>query len=235
VQDTLRASLPRNNFHLDATAKRHLLVAGGIGITPIKAMMHVLAASGADFMLHYCARSAAHAAFMDELSKLGGAWRVRAHFDDAGQDARLDASALPRDYAEGTHLYHCGPPGLMAACAGAASHWPEGTVHSELFQVPEPLRNSTAAESSAGSFAVEIASTGARVPVPEGCSIADALNETGIAVPTSCVSGLCGTCKLRYLCGEVDHQDYILSEAERAEYLTSCVSRARTPVLVLDF
>jgi ferredoxin-NADP reductase len=182
VQDTVRTSLPRNNFRLDATAKRHLLIAGGIGITPIKAMVHVLAASGANFVLHYSARSVAHAAFLDELSAVGGVSRVHAHFDDAGPGGRLDVAALLRGYTEGTHLYHCGPTGLMAACAAAASHWPGSTVHSELFREPEPQRERAAAESSAGSFAVEITSTGARVVVPEGCSIADALNENGRAL-----------------------------------------------------
>jgi vanillate O-demethylase ferredoxin subunit len=120
----------------------------------------------------------------------------------------------------------------MAACTAATAHWPAGTVHSECFVPKTPTLAEPAV--TAGTFTVVIASTGARINVARDCSIADALNASGIPVPTSCVSGLCGTCKLRFLCGEVAHNDYILSEQERSEYLTTCVSRARSGVLVLD-
>jgi vanillate O-demethylase ferredoxin subunit len=120
----------------------------------------------------------------------------------------------------------------MAACTAATAHWPAGTVHSEYFAPKTPTLAEPA--ETAGAFTVVIASTGARINVAQDCSIADALNASGIPVPTSCVSGLCGTCKLRFLRGEVDHKDYILSEEERTEYLTSCVSRPRGGVLVLD-
>lgn len=230
VQDFVHIGSPRNNFRLDPAATRHVLIAGGIGITPLKAMTHTLVRTGADFVLHYCARSPAHAAFAEELVALAGDAHVHLHYDGPEHKGRLDVAALLRERAPGTHLYHCGPPTLMAACTEAAAHWPAGTVHSEHFVPPAPPRS----EATAGEFTLEIASTGARIPVTQGCSIADALNAHGIQVPTSCVSGLCGTCKLRYLHGEVDHQDYILSDEERGEYLTSCVSRARSSVLVLD-
>jgi ferredoxin-NADP reductase len=230
ARDFVQISLPRNNFCLDPAAARHALIAGGIGITPLKAMTHTLVRSGADFVLHYCARSPAHAAFAEELVALAGDDRVRLHYDGSEHNGRLDVAALLSERAPGTHLYHCGPPRLMAACAAATTHWPAGTVHSERFGPSAPIQSGA----PASEFTLEIASTGVRIAVAEGCSIADALNAHGIQVPTSCVSGLCGTCKLRYLHGEVDHKDYILSDEERTEYLTSCVSRARSPVLVLD-
>lgn len=230
AQDFLQISLPRNNFCLDPTAARHVLIAGGIGITPLKAMTHSLVRRGEDFVLHYCARSAAYAAFAEELVKLAGDDHVHLHYDGFEHHGRLDVAALLNHSAPGTHLYHCGPPALMAACTAATAHWPAGTVHSERFKPPAPIQS----KATAGEFTLEIASTGERIAVAEGRSIADVLNAHGIQVPTSCVSGLCGTCKLRYLHGQVDHMDYILSDEERAEYLTSCVSRARSPVLVLD-
>jgi ferredoxin-NADP reductase len=230
VQDFVQISFPRNNLCIDPAAARHVLIAGGIGITPLKAMTHSLARAGEDFVLHYCARSAAHAAFAGELVALAGDDRVHLHYDGSEHEGRLDVTALLSERAPGTHLYHCGPPTLIAACTAATAHWPSGTVHSERFVPPASIQS----EVPASEFTLEIASTGARIAVAEGCSIADALNAHGIQVPTSCVSGLCGTCKLRYLHGEADHQDYILSEEERTEYLTTCVSRARSPVLVLD-
>jgi ferredoxin-NADP reductase len=230
AHDLVQISSPRNNFRLDPNAARHVLIAGGIGITPLKAMTHTLVRAGEDFVLHYCVRSPAHATFAEELVALAGDDQVHLHYDGLEHDGRLDVAALLRQPAPGTHLYHCGPPTLMAACTAAAAHWPAGTVHNERFAPIAPLQ----AKTLASEFTLEIASTGARIAVAEGCSIADALSAYGIEVPTSCVSGLCGTCKLRYLHGEVDHQDYILSEEERTEYLTSCVSRARSPVLVLD-
>jgi vanillate O-demethylase ferredoxin subunit len=232
VHDRVKIGLPRNNFYLNSSATRHILVAGGIGITPLKAMMHALVRAGAEFVLHYCARDPAHAAFVDQLIALAGTNRVCLHYDGPSHGGRLNVATLLREHKAGTHLYHCGPPGLMAACAAATAHWPAGTVHSECF-APKTSTFAEPAE-TAGAFTVVIASNGARINVAQDCSIADALNASGIPVPTSCVSGLCGTCKLRFLRGEVDHRDYILSEEERTEYLTSCVSRARSGVLVLD-
>jgi ferredoxin-NADP reductase len=232
VRDRVEIGRPRNNFSLDPAAVRHMLIAGGIGVTPLKAMTHALVRASAEFVLHYCAREPAQAAFVDQLVALAGANRVRLHYDGLSHLGRLDVATLLREYRAGTHLYHCGPPGLMAACTAATAHWPAGTVHSECFTPKTSALDEPAG--TAGTFTVVIASTGARINVAQDCNIADALNASGIPVPTSCVSGLCGTCKLRFLCGEADHRDYILSEEERIQYLTSCVSRARHGVLVLD-
>lgn len=230
VQDRVSVSLPRNNFALADGAGQHLLIGGGIGITPLKAMAHALAADGAKFELHYCARSPEHASFRDELARLDAGGRVAFHYDGGDPANGLDITALLRGRAVDTHVYYCGPPGFMAACAAAAADWPAGTVHSEHFKAPEPAQ----AAQDAGTSTVQISSTGLRLEIPAGRSMVDVLNDAGLEVETSCVSGLCGSCKVRYLSGEVDHQDFILSEDERAEYLTTCVSRAKGPVLVLD-
>ena len=231
VQDRVSVSLPRNNFALADGAGKHLLIGGGIGITPLKAMAHALAASGADFELHYCARSPEHASFRDELARLGAGGRVAFHYDGGNPADGLDIAALLSGRTAGTHVYYCGPPGFMAACAVATADWPAGTVHSEHFKAPEPEQP---VNWDAGTATVQIASTGLRLEIPAGRSMVDVLNDAGLEVETSCVSGLCGSCKVRYLSGEVDHQDFILSEDERVEYLTTCVSRAKGPVLVLD-
>jgi len=231
VQDHVSVSLPRNNFPLADGAGKHLLIGGGIGVTPLKAMAHVLAAKGADFELHYCARSPEHASFRDELTQLGAGGHVAFHYDGGNTADGLDIAALLGGCAAGTHVYYCGPPGFMAACAAATAGWPSGTVHCEHFKAPEPER---AAIQDTGTSTVQIASTGLRLEIPASRSMVDVLNDAGLDVETSCVSGLCGSCRVRYLSGEVDHQDFILSEDERAEYLTTCVSRAKGPVLVLD-
>ncbi len=236
VQDRVQVSLPRNNFALANGAGKHLLIGGGIGVTPLKAMAHALASCGADFELHYCARSPEHASFRDDLARLGAEGRVAFHYDGGNPANGLDIAALLRGHSAGTHVYYCGPPGFMAACAAATANWPAGTVHCEHFKAPEPERaavQGTEAQNTKVST-VQIASTGLRIEIPAGRSMVDVLNDAGLEVETSCVSGLCGSCKVRYLSGEVDHQDFILSEDERAEYLTTCVSRAKGPVLVLD-
>jgi len=202
VQDLIPVGLPRNNFALAAGAKRHLLLGGGIGITPLKTMAHTLAAAGAEFTLHYCARSPGHAAFRDELMALGGEGRVAFHYDGGNTADGLDI----------------------------------GTVHCEHFKAPAATPGPAADPSAPATetASVEIASTGLRLAVPPGVAVVDMLHEAGIMVETSCVSGLCGSCRVRYLSGEVDHQDFILSEDDRAEYLTTCVSRPKAGVLVLD-
>ncbi|MBC7456228.1 MAG: oxidoreductase [Massilia sp.] len=240
VQDMAAVSYPRNNFLLSAQASKVILLAGGIGITPLKSMAHALDDAGTAFALHYCARNAAGVAFATELD---GPWKhgsAHFHFDQGNPAEGLDIAALLHTVEPGTHLFCCGPAGFMQACANASAHWPAGTVHFEHFKAPDIARpaSGTASEPTAGtapgSFAVKIASTGEVIDVAAGVSIADALNAAGVRVETSCQSGLCGTCKLRYLEGEVDHQDMILDAGEQQHYLTACVSRATSALLVLD-
>lgn len=234
VQDRVRVSRPRNNFQLDPAASKVVLLAGGIGITPLKAMAHALQGQGMEFELHYCARDAGAAAFSRDLEALLESGRLHLHFDGGDPSRGLDIAGLLREAPEaGTHLYYCGPAGFMAACAQAAGHWPAGNVHSEHFKAPERTPSAPAQEAG-GDFRVEIASTGQRISVPADRSIADALRDAGVAIETSCEAGLCATCKVRYLAGEVDHQDYVLDPSEQRDYLTVCVSRARSELLVLD-
>jgi ferredoxin-NADP reductase len=230
VGELMTLEAPRNAFALVPGATHSVLIAGGIGITPLKAMAHALAAQGASFELHYCARSPRHAAFASELEALVPAGRLHFHFDGGEPATGLDIEGLLKQPASGTHLYYCGPAGFMKACAQASSHWSPGTVHCEHFKAPEP-------EAPAGpveAFEVRLARTGVTVQVAAEQTIVRAIELAGHRVPTSCLSGLCGTCKVDYLEGDVEHNDYILSDEEKTRCMTICVSRSRGPLLVLD-
>ena len=230
VGDLLTLSAPRNAFALAPDVKHSVLLAGGIGITPSKAMAHVLAAQGASFQLHHCSRSPQHSAFAAELEAAVPAGQLHWHFDGGVPGQGLDIVALLARPAPGTHLYYCGPAGFMQACADASRHWPAGSVHFEHFKPPI----FTAPAMPAGSFEVLLAHKGIRVQVQPEQTIVRAMELAGLRVPTSCLSGLCGSCKTNYLEGDVEHNDYILSDEEHKTCLTLCVSRARSPLLVLD-
>ena len=232
--DIVTISRPRNHFALDGNAKRVILIAGGIGVTPLKAMAHELDTHRVEFEMHYCARSREAAAFSDEFAAMERDGRLRYHFDEGARRNPLDIAKLLAQPAPGTHVYYCGPAGFMKACADAASHWPKGTVHFEHFKAPEQPKRAPASTEPADGCDVTIASTGQVVHLSADQSLADALNAAGVDVPTSCCAGLCATCKVRYLEGEVEHNDFILSEEERRDYLTTCVSRPIGKTLVLD-
>ena len=234
VQDLVRVSRPRNNFRLVDSARRVLLIAGGIGVTPLKAMAHELDDAGVDYEMHYCAKDASCAAFAEEFEAMHASGRLHFHFDGGDPSAGLDIRELLNQPRDGEHVYYCGPGGFMKACAEAAEHWPAGTVHFEHFKAPERSPDEQAANDALDSFTVRIASTGQEIEITKEETIADALTQAGVAMETSCCAGLCGTCKVRYLEGEVEHNDYILTDEEKTEYLTACVSRAASKVLVLD-
>ena len=229
VQDIVTVSAPRNHFQLAQSGKA-ILLAGGIGVTPIKSMAHALDEAGVPFELHYCARNERYAAFAETLA---GPWQHGSshfHYDQGTPGAGLDIAALLREPGLDTHLYYCGPAGFMQACAEASNHWPAGSVHSEHFKAPAAPPSAV----PAGSFIVRIASSGQELTVGPDTSIVEALGSAGITIPTSCEAGLCATCKIGYLEGEVDHHDYILDDNEHQRFLTACVSRAKSALLVLD-
>ena len=132
-------SAPRNNFPLAAGAERHLLIAGGIGITPIMAIIGELRRRRAEFHVHYCTRSPEETAFLDDLAVLAALGRVQIHHDGGDPAKGLDIAATLREWRPGTHLYCCGPAGMMAAAAAASDHWPAGTVHFEFFAGPNAV------------------------------------------------------------------------------------------------
>jgi ferredoxin-NADP reductase len=231
VGDTVRVSPPRNQFELRPAQTAALLIAGGIGITPLKSMAHSLQQAGTPFELHYCARSSDVAAFTDELEALNhrAPGSARWHFDQGQIGAGLDLATLLASQPEGTHLYFCGPPGFMKACAQAAAHWHPGTVHSEHFQAPA---SATPAAPTTGAT-VRLAQSGRELVLPDGGNLLALLGENGVHVPTSCESGLCGTCKTGYADGEVEHNDFILGDDDKASCFTPCVSRVTSRSITL--
>lgn len=230
VGELLTVSAPRNAFALVPGAAHTVLLAGGIGITPIKAMAHTLTAEGKSFELHYCARTARNVAFTAELRTLVPPDKLHFHFDNGVPGQGLNIAGLLKHQPAGAHVYYCGPGGFMKACAEASTHWAPGTVHFEHFKPPEPPKK--AAPDAA--FEVRLAKRGITVPVLPDQTIVRALELAGLRVPTSCLSGLCASCKVEYLEGDVEHNDYILSDEEKTHCLTLCVSRSRGPLLVLD-
>jgi ferredoxin-NADP reductase len=227
VGSVLGMTGPRNYFPLAPGAPvKSLFIAGGIGITPIYAMVQALHAAGRDWILHYCARSQAHAAFYRELDALAPQ-RVVAHFSEAPV---LDVDALLAARAPGTHVYCCGPEGLMSAVKAATDRTDPACVHFEWFAAP---RIDHARDHS---FEVELERSGLVLSVPADRSILQVVREHGIDVPSACEEGVCGTCETRVLAGEPDHRDMLLTPAERAanRSMMICISRAISGRLVLD-
>jgi vanillate O-demethylase ferredoxin subunit len=225
--DRVRISAPRNNFRL-APVRSHRLLAGGIGITPLLAMAQQLDIADGDYALHYCARSAAEAAFAERLS---GHPRVTMHLDDGPDAQKLD---LRRDLgppAPDTAVYVCGPGPFMdyVLDAAGALGWPPGALYKERFTPP-------AAQPGPGAgFTVRLASSGAEYHISPDDSILDVLLRNGVDAPSSCQQGICGECVARVLAGDADHRDDVLTDDERAEGLfTICCSRALGPSIELD-
>ncbi|MDV7243091.1 MULTISPECIES: PDR/VanB family oxidoreductase [Rhodococcus] len=226
--DTVHVSPPRNNFEF-LPSPRYLFVAGGIGITPLLAMIGEATRMGADWELHYGGRSRASMAFLDELSAHGE--RVQVVTEDV--DGILDLNALLGEVRENTLVYACGPEGLLAALENVASAWPEGSIQLERFKAKE-----IPADTLAGDRPVRVVCerSGISTTVAADRTVLDALEEAGVDVPNSCREGICGTCETRVLCGTPDHRDSLLSSAEQESGTTMmiCVSRARSDELVLD-
>lgn len=213
-------SAPRNNFPLNATCERHVLIGGGIGVTPMLAMARTLKRGGRDFTLHYCARSAPQAPLLDELKEICGA-SLRCWF--SSDDDRFDPAVIG-PYDANAHVYMCGPQRLLDAVQSSLGGWAEDHVHGEVFQMtldenfkPEP-------------FEAMIASTGQSFLVPADRSLLDVLRDNDFVVPSSCEMGVCGACECGYRDGMVLHRDKVLPVSRRQDRLLLCVSRARLSV-----
>jgi len=232
VGDTLVISAPKNHFALAHEARRSVLLAGGIGITPILCMAERLAISGADFEMHYCTRSRARTAFHDRIRAAPFSARVAFHFDDGAFEKKLDLATLLAKPAAGTHLYVCGPKGFMDSVLGTAraNGWPEAQLHWEFFTAD------VAPQPGDAAFDVKLTSSGRIVRVAPDQTVVHALSAAGIEVQTSCEQGICGTCLTRVLEGQPDHRDMYLTPEEHAanDQFTPCCSRAKTALLVLD-
>jgi vanillate O-demethylase ferredoxin subunit len=231
--DRLAITAPMNNFPLRDKAARVILIAGGIGVTPVLSMVRQLQKAAADWQLHYCARGPELTAFRELLSAPPYDARTTFHYDGGDPAKGLDVVGLLATPRPGDHLYCCGPTGLMAAVRAASAHWPSGAVHFEYFSVDEAVIGEHAPD---GAFEVEIASTGEVFEIPADKSILEVLEENGIEVDSACQDGLCGTCITGVLEGEPDHRDMVLDDEEHASntLMTVCCSRARSKRLKLD-
>ncbi|MFG1677537.1 PDR/VanB family oxidoreductase [Micromonospora sp. NPDC049282] len=225
VGATVRVRGPRNTFRLVA-ARRYLFVAGGIGITPIRPMVAAVDDAGADWRLVYGGRSRATMAFATALRERYGD-RVSLHPQD--ETGLLDLAGLLGRPDHGV-VYCCGPESLVAAVEERCRDWPPGRLHVERFT---PVVDAGGAETT---FEVELALSGRTVTVPPGTPILRAVEEAGVPVLSSCREGTCGTCETPVLAGVPEHRDSLLTEQERAagDTMMICVSRARTPRLVLE-
>jgi phthalate 4,5-dioxygenase reductase component len=226
--DLLEVGLPENQFALDDRASRFLLIAGGIGITPMLSMAYQLNSEGRPYQLIYLSRDAQSTAFLEELRGPEFAGKVKVHHDRGDPARALDLWPLLEKPGSttGLHLYCCGPAGLMDAVRDMSGHWPASAVHFESFGVD------TRAQSDDQPFEVRIKSSGQRLSVPVGRSILQVLRDDGIAVPSSCESGTCGSCKTGLLDGQPDHRDLVLMEDEKASHIMVCVSRGQGSLLL---
>ena len=230
--DRVTISLPRNHFPLSDKAAHHVLLAGGIGITPVMSMIAALRARGESFHLYYCTRSPERTAFLEELRPLRAAGLATVHHDDGKPANSLDLKGVLADYRPGTHLYYCGPAGFIDAVERAAAAWPAGTRHCERFAAPPGAKAAPATADTA--FQIQLASTGLEFTVPPGKTVVDVLEANGIEVDVSCKEGYCGTCMTRYLEGQPLHRDSVLDEDDRQEFVMICCCRAQSGRLVLD-
>ncbi|MBD3145981.1 PDR/VanB family oxidoreductase [Microbispora bryophytorum] len=238
--DTIRVRGPRNRFGL-AESPRYLFVAGGIGVTPILPMIEEAARRGCDWRLVYGGRTRASMAFAERLVRQHPGRVELCPQDETGL---LDLDALLGVPRADTLVYCCGPEPLLAAAQERCASWPKGALRVERF-VPSARSGAGTAEGTAagpavgtaeGAFEVELALTGTTLTVPEGRSILEVVEEAGVAVLSSCREGTCGTCETAVLGGVPDHRDDLLTEEEReaGDVMFICVSRARSPRLVLE-
>ena len=224
---TMTLGSPVNLFPLDWRARRHLLIAGGIGITPFLAQMVQLEARGASFELHFAMRSRDQGAYVDELEERYGD-RVTIYCDD--RDERIPLQRLLDDQPLGTHLYVCGPAPMMDWVLGTAraSGWPDQNLHHERFLAP----------ASGTPYEVVLARSRKRVRVGEHQSMLEAIEAAGVEAPYMCRGGACGECETAVVSfdGTLLHNDHFLSAADKASgrKIMPCVSRFEGTSLVLQ-
>ena len=229
--DRLQVAEPENLFELDPRARSFILIAGGIGITPMLAMARSLLAAGErKFKLYYLSRDAAGTAFLGELAEPDLKPHVVVHHDQGDPAKCYDLwPVLEKPGAlTGQHVYCCGPRGLMDAVRDMTGHWPASAVHFESFG------GDTKVHADDQPFDVRLERSGLTLSVPVGRSILEVAKAHGVQVPSSCESGTCGTCKTRLLAGEADHRDLVLLDEEKADHIMVCVSRAKNGELVVD-
>mgnify|MGYP002478708732 CR=1 FL=1 len=233
VGDIIEADEPVNHFKLDETGGPVILIAGGIGITPILSMARRLEQIGTEYRLYYCARSVEETAHYDAIVNSTLSRNVTFVHDMGKSDRHLDVRKLLSDRKENCHVYVCGPLKLVAAVKSATQGWPVETVHYELFGADPSAKVNHEGDTE---FTVTIGSTGESFAVPAGKSIMQVLAANGVMVRKLCESGYCGSCLTPVLSGKPDHRDTVLTQAEHntGNLMALCCSRAKSENLVLD-
>jgi tetrachlorobenzoquinone reductase len=226
VGQALKISSPRNNFPLIEAASHSILIAGGIGVTPIWCMWNRLQAAGKSAQLYYSSRSRQDVVFPD---KTMGKPHIVVHVDDENQGTTLDLQRILAEAPKNAHVYCCGPTPMLKAFELATTSWPPDQVHVEYF-------SSQVAAAAEGGFTVELKRSGKEVKIEPGQTILQALTAMGIDAPYSCEEGVCGACMTKVLSGEPDHRDSVLTPAERAsnKKIMICCSGSKSDRLVLD-
>ncbi|WP_298108724.1 PDR/VanB family oxidoreductase [Bradyrhizobium sp.] len=227
--DRVAVEPPANDFEMaKAEPKRLIFIAGGIGITPIRAMiLHCVRQGKTNFTLYYFARTPAVMAFREEFSSHAYEGKVVLHHDNGDPDQGYDLWPV-LEQQRGAHLYCCGPRGLMDAVRDMTGHWPDSAVHFEDFV------GASAPHADDRPFEVRLAKSGTAYEVAANVSILDTLRRNGHMLASSCESGTCGTCRCRFTDGEPDHRDLVLSDDEKKREIMICVSRAKSATLTLD-
>lgn len=228
VGDVLSVSPPRNNFRLEESAPASIFVAGGIGITPIHAMMRRLSEIGRPWNLYYACRSRADLPGFGMLSRMSPE-QVHLHIDDESAGTFLDLDAVVAAAPPGAHLYCCGPAPMLSAFEKATAAWPADRVHVEHFAAREAVQ-------STRHFVVRLSRSNREFTVPAGKTILGVLRAAGMRVAFSCEEGVCGACETAVLSGIPEHRDSILTASERAanDTMMICCGGARSDVLLLD-
>jgi ferredoxin-NADP reductase len=234
VHDSLRAgqvieiSHPRNNFVLHENAAHSVLIAGGIGITPLLSMIRRLEALGRSWEVHYAARTRPAAAFLDELSALRPS-NLHLTFDHEPQAKMIDLVAIVKSAHPDAHLYCCGPVSMLEAFEAATADRPASHVHVEYFKAKEK-------PAADGGFEVKLARSKQTIAVQPGQTILDALLSAGVNVNYACSEGVCGTCETKVIEGVPDHRDLFLSRKEQQanKSIMICCSGSKSPTLILD-
>ena len=227
--DLLAISEPRNNFPLRRDATRTVLIAGGIGITPLLSMARFLDKSSLPYELHYFTRAGETQAFRSELEALHG--KVAFHLGLPRAEIGTTIAAALGPWSHAQHVYVCGPSAMLETvrATATAQGWPDESIHFEYFKNDKLIDDSS-------SFEIELARSAMTLQVPPGKTILETMREAGLQVPSSCEQGACGTCLTTVIEGEVDHQDVYLNDSEKRSNtaMMTCVSRAKGKRLVLD-
>jgi tetrachlorobenzoquinone reductase len=228
--DEITIGAPRNNFVLREEASSSILIAGGIGITPLISMAQRLEDIGKPWQLHYAAHTGS-AGFVFQLARFGS--KVRFYFPTEFQREpcarRIDIDSIVTSASQEAHIYCCGPERMLAAFQAAAAERPPARSHIEHFANAQGVDKE-------GEFEVVLAKSGRTIAVPSGKSILDTLLELGMDAPYSCMEGVCSSCETRVLSGIPDHRDLILTSEEHAanDRMMICCSRSKSRKLVLE-